>query len=97
MLSNIIAQMDAASLEVIYPAPIADGFNAPEIDEHGSTMYRINQPDALPMLMIQSRIYYTTNRNLYHKASDHITSFGIRMGFKMLCLGGRQHQSQSHS
>ena len=47
MLSNIIAQMDAASLEVVYPAPIADGFNASVIDEHGSTMYRINQPDAL--------------------------------------------------
>ena len=47
MLSNIIAQMDAESLEVVYPAPIADGFNAPVIDEHGSTMYRINQPDAL--------------------------------------------------
>ncbi|MCY4554038.1 MAG: GNAT family N-acetyltransferase [Candidatus Poribacteria bacterium] len=47
MLSNIIAQMDAASLEVVYPAPIADGFNAPAIEEHGSTMYRINQPDAL--------------------------------------------------
>ena len=39
--------MDAVSLEVIYPAPIADGFNAPAIDEHGSTMYRINQPDVL--------------------------------------------------
>ena len=48
MLSNVIAQMDAASLEVVYPAPIADGFNAPEIDEYGSAMYRINQPDALP-------------------------------------------------
>ena len=47
MLSNIIAQMDAVSLEVVYPAPIADGFNAPTIEEHGSTMYRINQPDAL--------------------------------------------------
>ena len=47
MLSNIVAQMDVASLEVVYPAPIADGFNAPVIDEHGSTMYRINQPDAL--------------------------------------------------
>lgn len=47
MLSNVIAQMDAASLEVVYPAPIADGFNAPAIEEHGSTMYRINQPDAL--------------------------------------------------
>ncbi len=47
LLSNVIAQLDAESLEVIYPAPIADGFNAPVIDEHGSTMYRINQPDAL--------------------------------------------------
>ena len=47
MLSNIIAQLGAESLEVIYPAPIADGFNAPTIEEHGSTMYRINQPDAL--------------------------------------------------
>lgn len=48
MLSNVIFQMDAASLEVVYPAPIADGFNAPTIEEHGSTMYRINQPAALP-------------------------------------------------
>ena len=48
LLSNVIAQIDAESLEVIYPAPIADGFNAPTIEEHGSTMYRINQPDALP-------------------------------------------------
>ena len=47
MLSCIIAQMDAESLEVVYPAPIADGFNAPVIDEHGSTMYRINQPASL--------------------------------------------------
>ena len=48
MLSNVIAQMDAESLEVVYPAPIADGFNAPKIDEHGSTMYHIIQPTALP-------------------------------------------------
>ena len=48
LLSNIIAQMDAESLEVVYPAPIADGFNAPTIEERGSAMYRINQPDALP-------------------------------------------------
>ena len=47
MLSNVIAQIDGASLEVVYPAPIADGFNAPEIDEYGSTMYRINQSAAL--------------------------------------------------
>ena len=48
MLSNVIAQLDAASLEVVYPAPIADGFNAPVIEEYGSAMYRINQPDTLP-------------------------------------------------
>ncbi|MYA70738.1 GNAT family N-acetyltransferase [Candidatus Poribacteria bacterium] len=47
LLSNVIAQIDAESLEVIYPAPIADGFNAPTIEEHGSTMYRINQPEVL--------------------------------------------------
>ncbi len=47
MLSAIIFQMDAESFEVVYPAPIADGFNAPTIEEHGSTMYRINQPDVL--------------------------------------------------
>ena len=47
MLSNVIAQLDAESLDVVYPAPIADGFNAPEINEYGSAMYRINQPDAL--------------------------------------------------
>lgn len=48
MLSCVLAQMDAESLEVVYPAPIAGGFNAPTIDEQGSAMYRINQPDALP-------------------------------------------------
>ena len=47
LLSNVITQIDAESLEVIYPAPIADGFNAPTIEERGSAMYRINQPDAL--------------------------------------------------
>ena len=47
LLSNVIVQMDAESFEVIYPAPIADGFNAPVIEEHGSAMYRINLPDAL--------------------------------------------------
>ncbi|MYB94584.1 GNAT family N-acetyltransferase [Candidatus Poribacteria bacterium] len=47
LLSNVIAQIDVESLEVIYPAPIADGFNAPTIEERGSAMYRINQPDAL--------------------------------------------------
>ena len=47
MLSSVVAQMDAASLEVVYPAPIADGFNAPAIEEQGSAMYRIVQPAVL--------------------------------------------------
>ena len=48
MISNIIAQTNKESFEVVYPAPIADGFNTPKIEEHGSTMYRIVQPTALP-------------------------------------------------
>ena len=47
MLSGIIAQMDVESLEVVYPAPIGGGFNAPQVEEHGSAMYRINQPTVL--------------------------------------------------
>ncbi|RKU38276.1 hypothetical protein C6496_07245 [Candidatus Poribacteria bacterium] len=47
MLSNVIAQMDMESFEVVYPAPIADGFNASAIEERGSTMYRINQSSVL--------------------------------------------------
>lgn len=47
MLSDIIFQMGVQSAEVVYPAPIADGFNAPAIEEHGSTMYRINQRTVL--------------------------------------------------
>ena len=47
LLSYVIAQMDTESLEVIYPAPIADGFNAPAIEEQGSAMYRIIQPAVL--------------------------------------------------
>ena len=47
MLSHIITQMDVESFEVVYPAPIADGFNAPKVEEHTSTMYRINQPTVL--------------------------------------------------
>ena len=47
LLSGIIYQTDEESLEVVYPAPIADGFNASEIEENGSTMYRINQSTVL--------------------------------------------------
>ncbi len=48
MLSDIIAQMDEESLEVEYPAPIADGFHAPKVEAYRSTMYRVIQPTALP-------------------------------------------------
>ena len=48
LLSHIIAEMDEESLEVAYPAPIADGFNATKVDSRGSTMYRVIQPEALP-------------------------------------------------
>ena len=47
MLSCVVRQMDAESLEVVYPAPIADGFNAPALEEQGSAMYRIVQPAVL--------------------------------------------------
>ncbi len=53
MLSDIIAQMDAEQLEVEYPAPIANGFNAPKVEAYGSTMYRVIQPDAFPPRMRQ--------------------------------------------
>lgn len=51
MLSHVIAQMDMESLEVIYPAPIANGFDAPTIDEQASAMYRIVQPAMLSKKM----------------------------------------------
>ncbi len=56
MISDIIAQMDKEKLEVEYPAPIADGFNAPKVESYGSTMYRIILPDALPTDFAKKRI-----------------------------------------
>ena len=53
MLSDIIAQMDAEELEVAYPAPIADGFNAAKVESYGSTMYRVILPAAFPPKMRQ--------------------------------------------
>ena len=64
MLSNIIAQMDAESLEFVYPAPIADGFNAPTIDEQGSAMYRIIQPTVLSEKMASTA--FNSIPNLLH-------------------------------
>ena len=48
LLSHVIAEMNESNLEVLYPAPIADGFNAPKVDSSGSTMYRVIQPEAFP-------------------------------------------------
>lgn len=64
MLSCIIAKMDAESLEVIYPAPIADGFNAPKIEEHGSAMYRVIQPTVLSKKMESAS--FNSMSNLLH-------------------------------
>ena len=75
MLSNIIAQMDLESLEVVYPAPIADGFNVSTIEEHGSTMYRINQPAALSNKM-ESAVFDSIP-NLLHNQPEPLTQ-GIR-------------------
>ncbi len=56
LLSDIIAQMDEEKLEVEYPAPIADGFNAPTVEAHGSTMYRVILPAAFPTEFAKKRI-----------------------------------------
>jgi predicted N-acetyltransferase YhbS len=53
VLSDVIAQIDKKSLEIEYPAPIADGFNAPKVEAYGSTMYRVNLPDAFTPKMRQ--------------------------------------------
>ena len=68
MLSHIIAQMDAESLEVIYPASIADGFNAPTLEEQGSAMYRIVQPAALSEKMASAA--FNSIPNLLHNQPE---------------------------
>ena len=75
MLSNIIDQMGAESMEVVYPAPIADGFNAPTIEEHGSTMYRINQPDVLSEKM--APVTFNSIPNLLHNQPESLAQ-GIK-------------------
>ena len=64
MLSHIIAQMDVESFEVVYPAPIAEGFNAPTIDEQGSAMYRITQPAVFSEKMVSTA--FNSIPNLFH-------------------------------
>ena len=64
MLSRVVPQMDAESLEVVYPAPIADGFNAPALEEQGSAMYRIVQPAVLSEKM--SSPAFNSIPNLFH-------------------------------
>lgn len=49
MLTDIIAQMDEKELQVSYPALIADGFNSPNVESYGSTMYRVICPDEFPL------------------------------------------------
>ena len=67
MLSCVLAQMDAESLEVVYPAPIADGFNAPVLEEQGSAMYRIIQPAVLSEKMVSPA--FNSIPNLLHNQS----------------------------
>ncbi|RKU18867.1 hypothetical protein C6500_12335 [Candidatus Poribacteria bacterium] len=64
ILSCVVAQMGAESLEFVYPAPIADGFNAPTIDEQGSAMYRIIQPTVLSEKMASAA--FNSIPNLLH-------------------------------
>ena len=75
MLSDIIFQMGVQSTEVVYPAPIADGFNAPTIEEHGSTMYRINQPTVLADKM--GSALFDSIPNLLHNQPKSLAQ-GIR-------------------
>ena len=75
MLSNIVAKMDAESLEVAYPAPIADGFNAPVIEERGSAMYSIIQPDVLSEKMASPA--FNSIPNLLHNQPKSLAQ-GIR-------------------
>ena len=75
MLSDIIAQMDVESLEVVYPAPIADGFSVPTIEEHGSAMYRINQPTVLSEKMASG--LFDSIPNLLHNQPEPLAQ-GIR-------------------
>ncbi len=46
-VSDVIVQMDEENLAVEFPAPIAGGFGS-DFYSHGSTMYRVIDPAALP-------------------------------------------------
>jgi predicted acetyltransferase len=71
LLSHVIAQMDTESLEVIYPAPIANGFDAPAIEEQASAMYRIVQPAALSEKMGSAA--FNSIPNLLHNQPAPLT------------------------
>ena len=75
MLSNIVDQMGEKSLEVVYPAPIADGFNAPTIEEQGSAMYRIVQPAVLSEKMASTA--FNSIPNLLHNQPESLAQ-GIK-------------------
>ncbi len=71
MLSCVVPQMDVESLEVVYPAPIADGFNAPALEEQGSAMYRIVQPAVLSEKMASPA--FNSIPNLLHNQPKSLT------------------------
>ena len=75
MLSCVVAQIDAESLDVVYPAPIADGFNAPALEEQGSAMYRIIQPAVLSEKMESPA--FNSIPNLLHNQPQPLAQ-GIR-------------------
>ena len=71
ILSHVIAQMDTESLEVVYPAPIANGFDAPAIEEQASAMYRIVQPAVLSEKMGSAA--FNSIPNLLHNQPAPLT------------------------
>lgn len=48
LIGHAIEEVGADACEVMYPAPIADGFSAQTIEQYGSTMYRAILPSQLP-------------------------------------------------
>lgn len=75
MLSCVLAQMDVESVEVVYPAPIADGFNAPALEAQGSAMYCIIQPTVFSEKMELPA--FNSIPNLLHNQSGPLAQ-GIR-------------------
>lgn len=79
MLGYLIAQKEAAVLEVEYPAPIAAGYAASVVTAHGSAMYRIVRPDALaeklgaaPPLQIANLLHAQPKPSSQDSQSHHV-------------------------